>query len=107
MKVKITRVGGYDPASGKDNHDPTLELTEAQRELMSALRSAHSAGVEWVRPIDLGGKDGSNHSQVLAQLVKRGLVERTKRNTLANMIGYGRGSYVYRVVKLKALKGSE
>jgi hypothetical protein len=53
----------------------------------------------WFRPMDLGGRDGSPHSAILARLVKKGHVERRKRNTLANMLrGGGRGSWEYRYV---------
>ena len=43
----------------------------------------------WFRPMDLGGSDASNHSRVLAKLVRQGLVERRSRS--------GRGSYEYRL----------
>jgi len=38
----------------------------------------------WVRPMDLGGADGSSHSRILTKLVKLGLAERRPRGTLAN-----------------------
>lgn len=33
----------------------------------------------WLRPMDVGGRDGSHHSDTLARLVKRGLAERQPR----------------------------
>lgn len=51
----------------------------------------------WARPMDLGGRDASKHSPALARLARRGLVLRRRRNTLMNMLGSHRGSYVYRI----------
>ena len=42
----------------------------------------------WVRPMDIGGRNGSDHSRVLASLVRKGLVERKTRGS--------HRSYVYR-----------
>lgn len=64
---------------------------------MQSLAASHRAGVEWCRPMDIGGKDCSGHSDILKQLVAKGLVERRKRGTLANFLGHGRGSYEYRI----------
>lgn len=72
-------------------------------EMLTRLRAFEPAGA-WARPMDLGGKDGSNHSRVLAALVRKGLVERAPRATLANDRLHGqkprfdsRGSNVYRI----------
>lgn len=65
-------------------------LTEREREVLADL--SH----EWARPMDLGGRNGSDHSRVLAALARKGVIERRRRNTLANMRGSTRGSYVYR-----------
>lgn len=68
-------------------------MTEEMDEVLAYLRRG-----EWLRPMDIGGTDGSHHSRTLAKLVKRGLVERRKRNTITNVILNGhRGSYVYRI----------
>ena len=45
----------------------------------------------WVRPMDVGGADCSNHSRLLAKLRARGLVERRRR------AGHLRPSYLYRI----------
>jgi hypothetical protein len=51
----------------------------------------------WLRPMDIGARDASWHCGVLQQLIRKGLVERARRNTLMNMIGGGNGSYIYRL----------
>lgn len=57
----------------------------------------------FARPMDVGGRDGSHHSRVLGQLVRRRLVERQPRATLVNeLMGYGRDSakarsWLYRI----------
>lgn len=38
---------------------------------------------EWFRPMDVGGTDGSHHSQTLRRLAKRGWVEAAPRHGLA------------------------
>jgi len=48
----------------------------------------------WLRPMDMGGRDGSDHSAVLAALVRKGLVERKQRGG-----SYSRGSYLYRITE--------
>lgn len=76
-------------------------------EMLTRLREFKPPGA-WARPMDLGGTDGSNHSRVLASLVRKGLVERAQRDTLANDRLNGqrprfdhRGSNVYRIVQGK------
>ncbi|MDF2506248.1 MAG: hypothetical protein K0Q52_107 [Microbacterium sp.] len=64
-----------------------MKLTELQLEVLDQV------GTRWLRPMDMGARDGSHHSAVLAALVRKGLVERTQRGGLA----YARGSYVYRI----------
>jgi hypothetical protein len=54
-------------------------LTERERDVYGQLTA------DWVRPMDIGGRDSSDHSRVLASLVRKGLVERK-----------GSGSYRYR-----------
>lgn len=62
-------------------------LTENQTVVL--LQFGSESG--WLRPLDLGGRDGSNHSAVLAQLIRRGLVESKVRS-------FGdRGSKLYRI----------
>lgn len=65
----------------------------------------------WARPMDIGGRDGSDHSAVLKRLVRKGYVEKRRRNTWMNMLGSSRGSYEYRRVrahgKTPAEKASE
>lgn len=35
----------------------------------------------WLRPMDIGGRDASHHSETLAQLVRKGLAERRTRGS--------------------------
>lgn len=64
-------------------------LTEIQFEVFRQFGSETG----WLRPMDLGARDGSNHSGVLAALERRGLVEsRQRRGTQGH-----RGSKVYRL----------
>ena len=70
-------------------------MNEQEREVLGELR-----GGDWVRPMDVGGTDGSHHSRTLARLSEQGLAERRKRNTLTNVVvGGRRGSYVYRITE--------
>lgn len=48
-------------------------------------------GSDWVRPLDCGGSNGSDHSYRLSKLVKYGYAERKRRG------GYTRGSWQYRI----------
>ena len=69
---------------------------------------------QWARPMDIGARDGSHHTETLRALIDRGLVERKLRGSLLNQIRGGeeafaewarvkrsrhapRGSYVYRL----------
>jgi len=52
---------------------PGKPLTPRQSEVLRDL-----SDTEFLRPMDVGGRDGSHHSATLAGLVKRGLVERRK-----------------------------
>jgi hypothetical protein len=51
---------------------------------------------DFVRPMDIGGRDGSDHSRVLKSLARKGYVERQRRNSLMNWLESSRGSYIYR-----------
>lgn len=62
-------------------------LTEIKSK--SCSNSGRESG--WLRPLDLGGRDGSNHSAILAQLIRRGLVESKVRSY------GGRGLKLYRI----------
>lgn len=64
------------------------ELTALQRDVLEQTDTV------WLRPMDMGGRDGSQHSAVLAALVRKGLVEKRQRGGHALS---ARGSYVYRI----------
>lgn len=65
----------------------TRPLTETQLEVLRQFGSEPG----WLRPLDLGGSNRSNHSAVLAQLQRRGLVDSKVRS-------HGvRGSKLYRI----------
>lgn len=70
-----------------------MNLTEPQRWLLEDFAVSGIAG--WVRPMDLGGRDGSNHSAVLRQLERKGYVESKQR--LGNGSNPARGSRRYRL----------
>lgn len=71
------------------------ELTAREREVLRHLRTYcedHDYkcrdgrvitfnGKGWARPMDVGGHNGSDHSYVLARLVKKGYVERKARGS--------------------------
>lgn len=63
------------------------DLTHLQREVLE------QAGDRWLRPMDMGGRDGSAHSGILAVLARKGFVERKSRGRIHS----ARGSYVYRM----------
>lgn len=63
-----------------------IRLTPRQRELL-----CHQLNDEqWCTPMMLGGADGSHHSATLAQLVRKGLAERSNRG------GHTRNVWQYR-----------
>lgn len=60
-----------------------MRVTQRDIEVLSDLRFAvddHKkvSGGEWVRPLDCGGTDGSDHSYRLTKLAKMELAERKK-----------------------------
>lgn len=55
-------------------------LTMNQRGVLSSL--AQQPRNAWFRPMDIGGRDGSHHSNTLRQLVALGLVERKKYHAI-------------------------
>lgn len=65
-----------------------MKLTPRQEEVLNELPDEG-----WWRPMDIGGRDGSDHSAVLASLVKKGLAERKHRGGAVHI---SRASYVYR-----------
>lgn len=64
-------------------------LSELERELLESLTD------EWVRPMDVGGTDGSHHSATLTRLVRYGLAERKR-----HYVGVSGGHWRYRRVDL-------
>lgn len=63
-------------------------MTPRQRELLRALCDVD--GDDFVRPMDVGGTDGSHHSKTLRQLVAKGYAERRERG------GWTRNAWGYR-----------
>jgi hypothetical protein len=61
-------------------------LSARDRDLLELVCSVRG----WVRPMDLGGKDGSHHSATLAKFVRYGWVHRRLRG------GHTRAAYSYR-----------
>lgn len=60
-----------------------MKLTEREREVLKEMVLHHPQ--EWLRPMDLGGSDGSYHGGVLRRMVKKGLVEQKDRGSLAGI----------------------
>lgn len=60
--------------------EPTVDykLTESQRDMLRQMVWQDGTNA-WRRPMDLGARDASPHSKILAQLVRKGLVERKHR----------------------------
>jgi hypothetical protein len=75
-----------------------MGLSGDERELLTTLRdecdhrATHGASW-WVRPMDLGGHDGSNHSYILSKLVKKGFADARQRGALVQ----SRGSKEYTI----------
>lgn len=74
-------------------------LTARDREVLAELESAcrnhlNIGASEWVRPLDCGGTNGSDHSWRLSKLVRLGLAEDRQRS-----ISGRRGSKVYRITE--------
>lgn len=78
-------------------------LTPNQLEVLRGM--AEQSGMEaragrearpWLRPMDIGARDGSHHSATMKRLAARGLLGRRRRGTLMNALG-GRGSFEYRL----------
>lgn len=68
-------------------------LTRRQADTLELLRLATAAaGESWVRPMDIGGFDGSHHSTTLAQLARMGLARRARRG------GHTRNAWGYRAM---------
>lgn len=65
------------------------QLTDAQAWMLDQCSD------RWLRPMDMGARDGTNHSALLAALVRKGLVERKQRGWATG--AYARGSYLYRI----------
>lgn len=69
----------------------SAHVTERQFEVLQSLRGSPDL---WLRPMDVGGTDGSHHSKTLAQLAGKGLAERILRG------GHTRAAWAYRATAL-------
>jgi predicted transcriptional regulator len=89
------------------NEEGVNKLSDTEREVWDDL-VAWTYNFGWARPMDVGGRDASDHSRVLAKLVKLGLAERKRRPSIMNSLGSRRGSYLYRTINPpSASKGSK
>lgn len=68
-----------------DSEAARVRLTDLQLEVLDQVDEVP------LRPMDMGGRDGSHHSNVLAALARKGLVERVMRSPGS------RGAYLYRI----------
>lgn len=69
-------------------------MTERQRNVLRDLRDCPCRDETWLRPMDVGGRNGSHHSATLLQLCRKGLVEKERRSWLGYSFRYritGRG----------------
>ena len=76
-------------------------LTARDGEVLSELNAACKnymdvTGNDWVRPLDCGGSNSSDHSYRLAKLARMGLAEQKQRWGSVRM---PRGSKVYRITE--------
>ena len=69
-----------------------MSLSEKKLECLSGLKAWDG---EWVRPMDVGGRDASHHAATLRQLALAGLAECRRRGM----------NKVLTIDELKALKG--
>lgn len=68
-----------------------LKLTDKQKKILASL-----FGSDWLRPMDIGGSDGSSHSRILRQLENKGLVEsKPSPRSLMAMFGSPRAGRMY------------
>ena len=70
-------------------------LTPRQAELLAEVKAIGFDVGEWFRPMDVGGRNGSDHSRVLAELVAKGELE--SRYRAGPGAKFARGSKVYRL----------
>lgn len=56
---------------------PHVKLTERQAWMLDQVQRSGIDG--WFRPMDVGGRDASDHSNILVELCRKGLIERRLR----------------------------
>lgn len=76
---------------------PHVSLTERQASFLAEIQAMGFDHGEWFRPMDIGGRNGSEHSAVLSELVPKGLIESRQRHSSA--WGSARGSKIYRLTE--------
>lgn len=70
------------------------------KQLLQSLARRADRNDPWCRPMDLGATDASSHSTRLKKLIKQGLVQRERRNSICNVImNSARGSYLYSITR--------
>lgn len=96
---RLGKIANHGKLHGTRPVDPRPTLTIREGEVLLGLRTDR-----WQRPMDCGGRDGSDHSRVLAVLACKGCAERRRRGTLTNVMrpNSSRGSYEYRAVATPA-----
>ena len=73
----------------------SAELTPREAELLAEVRAMGFDVGEWFRPMDVGGRNGSDHSYVLGRLVAKGYLEARYRTGPGGK--WARGSKKYRL----------
>ena len=75
MKKQTTKAVGNKPARRRVQR-LVRSLRPHEEEVLNYLQwFAENRPQKWVRPMDVGGSDGSHHSGTLAKLVKLGYAE--------------------------------
>lgn len=77
-------------------------LIDAYHERDSNTTYIRNGSRGWLRPLDLGGRNGSHHSQTLAMLVALGFMQKINRSGHSS-----RPSYLYRVTDEGEAKAEE
>ncbi len=76
-----------------DRDAETLLALRGGARLMLDRGEVVGVEADWLRPLDVGGKNNSHHSSTLRRLVKKGWAEKKDRGSVAGM----RPSNVYRI----------
>ena len=99
MKKQTTKAVGNKPARRRVQR-LVRSLRPHEEEVLNYLQwFAENRPQKWVRPMDVGGSDGSHHSGTLAKLVKLGYAESRRRcASIVGALGSNRAGKEYRAL---------